>query len=102
MVVSGGLGPPPPWVDGGGIPINDELVKRVLEVTGLVRQSEETATVGLVLREQPRRVALSIQPVGSQHLTLCNSDVTVQRQLRLMDGIAPRPCVAEPQLRKEM
>src|SRR5712691_5343156 len=102
MVVSGGLGATPVWVDGAGIPIDDELVEGVFEVTGLVRQSEKTATVGFVFREKPRRVAVSIQPVGSEQLTLRNGDVTVQRQRRLPDGIAPRPRVAEPQLGKDM
>ena len=102
MVVSGGLGAALLWVDGAGIPIDDELVKGVFEMAGWLRQSEETATVGFVLREEPRRVAVSIQPVGSQQLTLRNGDVTVQRQLRLANGIAPRPRVAEPQLGQDI
>ena len=84
------------------VPIDDELVERVLEVTARLRQSEQTATVGLVLREEPRRVAVAIQPIGSQQLALRDDDVAVQRQLRLADGIAPRPRVAEPQLRQHM
>ena len=85
-----------------GLPIDDELVEGVLEVTVRIRQSEQSAAVGVVLREEPRRVAVAIQPVGSQQLALRNGDVAVQRQLRLADGIAPRPRVAEPQLRQDM
>ena len=51
MVVSGSLGAELLWVDGAGIPIDDELVEGVFEVTGLARQSEETVTVGFVFRE---------------------------------------------------
>ena len=49
--------------DGGCETVDHVLVERVLEVAARLLQSEQPAAIGLVLGEQPGRIAVAIQPV---------------------------------------
>ena len=88
-------------IDCARISVDHELVKGILEVALNVGQAEQPARVGLVFREDPRSVPVTIQAVGPKRGTAGDDRVTlsIERELWLQTRIAPRPGVAKPQLR---
>ena len=89
-------------VDRRAVPVDDEFVEGVLEVAARIRLAEQPAAIGLVLREEPGRVGLAVQPVRAQLRRLRHDDVAVERQFGFAARIAPRPRVAKPQLRQHI